>query len=68
MDADGMALMFWVGVAGIAVLVAAGGVEWLLSRPDRRWIKRLHELERARVDWQARVVASQCFYKQDDVR
>jgi hypothetical protein len=65
MDADGMALMFWVLVAMGVFLAAAGGVEWLLSRPDRRWIRRLRQLEAARCDWQARVIRDQCFYKGD---
>lgn len=67
MDADGVALMFWVFVGVAVMLVAAGGVEWLLSRPDRRWLRKLHELERARLDWSARCIESQCFYKRDDV-
>ena len=60
---DGFALMFWVAVGGLVLLVAAGGVEWLLSRPDRRWLKQLRQLERARVSWDARCVRDQCFYK-----
>jgi peptidoglycan/LPS O-acetylase OafA/YrhL len=62
MDADGMALAFWVCLGLFVLLVAAGGVEWFLTRPSRRWLRRLQELERARVDWQARVVREQCFY------
>lgn len=68
MDGDGMALMFWMLVAMFVFLVAAGGIEWLMSRPDRRWIRRLRELEAARCDWRARVVAGQCFYKQEGER
>lgn len=64
MDADGLALLFWVGLAGIAVLVAAGGLEWLLSRPDRRWLRRMRDLERARIDWAARCVRDQAFWKE----
>lgn len=63
MDGNGMALAFWICVGVFAFLVAAGGVEWLLTRPSRRWVRRLRELERARVSWQARVVADQCFFK-----
>ena len=63
MNADGLALLFWVFVAIAVMLVAAGGVEWLLSRPDRRWLKQLRQLERARVSWDARCVRDQCFYK-----
>ena len=63
---DGFALMFWVAVGGLVLLVAAGGVEWLLSRPDRRWLKRLHDQERARTAWQSRVMIDQCFFKQED--
>ena len=48
MDGNGFALLFWVLVGLFAMLVAAGGVEWLLSRPDRRWLKRLHMIERGR--------------------
>lgn len=62
-DADGFALLFWFAVGGLVLLVAAGGLEVLLSRPSRRWIKRLHELERARIAWQARVVAEQHFWR-----
>jgi hypothetical protein len=58
-----MELLFWVFVGLFAFLVAAGGVEWILSRPDRSWVRRLHSLERARCDWQARVVASQNFWR-----
>jgi len=65
MDADGIALMFWVLVGMGVALVAAGGVEWLLSRPSRRWVRRLRQLERARTDWRSRVVASQAFFKED---
>lgn len=64
MDADGMALMFWVAVGGLVLLVLAGGLEWLFSRPDRRWIKQLRELEHARVAWQARVIRDQCFWRE----
>jgi hypothetical protein len=63
MDADGMALMFWVFVGMAVALVAAGGVEWLLSRPGRRWLRQLHQLERARVSWQAKVIADQHFWR-----
>ena len=63
MDADGFALAFWLGVGLLVFLVAAGAIERVLSRPDRRWVRRLHELERARCDWRARVVASQNFWK-----
>lgn len=63
MDADGLALMFWVAVGGLVLVVAAGGIERLLGRPDRRWIRRLQELERARCDWQARVIRDQSFFK-----
>jgi len=66
MDADGLALMFWVFVGMGVALIAAGGVEWILSRPDRRWLKRLHDQERARIAWQSRVILDQCFYKQED--
>lgn len=59
---DGLALMFWMAVIGIAALVAAGGVEWALSRPDRQWIRRLRALERARDDWRERVVSEQRFH------
>ena len=65
MDADGIALAFWLLLGLAAVLIAAGGVERLLSRPDRRWLKRLHELERARIAWQARCIENQCFYRSD---
>lgn len=60
-----MELMFWMGLLGIAILVAAGGVEWLLSRPSRRWLKRLRGIERARLDWQARCIENQCFYRSE---
>ena len=48
MDADGFALLFWVGLLGVVILVAAGAVEWALSRPDRRWIRRLRRIEAGR--------------------
>lgn len=64
MDADGMALMFWVFVGMAIALVAAGGIEWTLSRPDRRWIRRLQQLERAKLDWQARMIRDQCFWRE----
>jgi hypothetical protein len=64
-DPDGLALMIWVLLAIGVLLAAAGSVEWLLSRPSRRWIRKLRELERARLDWSARVIAGQCFWKQE---
>lgn len=48
MNADGFALLFWAGLAGFVILVIAGGIEWLLSRPSRQWIRRLHQIERGR--------------------
>lgn len=65
MDADGMALMFWVLLGLFAFLAAAGGIEWLMSRPDRRWIRRLREIEAARCDWRARCIENQCFYRSE---
>lgn len=62
---DGFALLFWFGLAAIVLLVAAGSLERIFTRPNRRWIRRLRELEAAKVDWAARIVASQCFYKQE---
>ena len=63
MDADGLALMVWLGLFGLVFGFAALAVEHLFNRPSRRWVRRLHELERARCDWRARVVASQNFWK-----
>ena len=65
MDADGIALVFWMAVLGLVILVAAGVVESALSRPSRGWIRRLRKLDRARVRWASMVVADQCFYKQE---
>jgi len=45
---DGLALLFWAGVAGLVILVAAGAVESFFSLPDRRWLKRLRSIERGR--------------------
>ena len=64
MDADGIALAFWLLLGLGAVLIAAGAVERVLSRPDRRWLKRLRELEHARIDWRARVIRDQCFWRE----
>lgn len=65
MDADGMALMFWAFLGLFVFLVAAGVIERLMSRPGRRWIRRLRELERARIAWQARCIENQCFYRSE---
>jgi hypothetical protein len=62
-DIDGIALAFWLFVGLAVFLVAAGGLEWLHSRPDRRWIRRLQRLERARVDWAARCIEQQSFWR-----
>jgi peptidoglycan/LPS O-acetylase OafA/YrhL len=61
MDADGFALLFWAGVAGLVIVVAAGGVEWLLSRPSRRWIRRLQRIQAGRARQEAEFIASNCF-------
>jgi hypothetical protein len=55
--------MFWVFVGLAVFLVAAGGVEWILSRPDRRWVRRLRSIERARADWAARCIEEQSFWR-----
>ena len=65
MDADGIALVFWMSVVGLVIVVLAGGIEAMLSRPSRRWIRRLREIERARARWAAMVIEDQCFYKQE---
>ena len=65
MDADGIALVFWMAVLGLVIVVLAGGIEAIFARPSRRWIRRLRDIERARARWAAMVVADQCFYKQD---
>ena len=63
MDADGIALAFWIFLALFCVLVGAGAIEWMLSRPSRRWLRRLRDIERARIDWQARVIQDQSFWR-----
>ena len=60
---DGIAMLFWAGLAGLVFLVAAGAVEWVLSRPSRAWVRRLRDLERARSDWRSRVVAGQTVWR-----
>ena len=52
----------------ILVIALAIFVPWLLAelaRPSRRWLRRLRGLERARLDWQARCIENQCFYRSD---
>lgn len=52
----------------ILVVLLACVVPWLaaeLARPSRRWLRRLHQQERARLDWQARCIENQCFYRSD---
>lgn len=47
-DADGIALAFWICVGLFVLLVAAGGIEWFLTRPSRTWLRRLRSLEAGR--------------------
>ena len=58
---------YWLAipVALLAAFVFAGWVEWVLSRPSRRWLKHLRDLERARVAWEASVIETQVFFKQE---
>lgn len=52
----------------ILVVILACVVPWLLAeltRPSRRWLKRLRGIERARLDWQARCIENQCFYRSE---
>lgn len=46
-------------------LLLLGGVciEIWINRP--RWLRRLHSQERARVAWQAKVIADQAFFKRE---
>lgn len=65
MNPDTLTQAFWSAsvVFGFLGFIAVVGlvVEWW----QRRDLRRIRELERARIDWQARVVESQCFYRQD---
>ena len=61
------AAFWWLALlTGFLVLlvVPAIVVEWLLSRPDRRWLRQIHDLEAARHDWRARVIRDQCFWRE----
>lgn len=62
MDPDGLALMLIFALLGLGFLAVAWLVE---SGPCRRWIRRLEELERARVTWEARMVADQHFWREN---
>ena len=51
----------------IVVIVLAIFVPWLvaeLTPPSRRWLRRLHAIERARLDWRARVIRDQCYWRE----
>lgn len=58
---------YWLAILVVILgaFVFAGWVEWILSRPSRRWLKHLRDVERARVAWAARVIETQVFWKQE---
>lgn len=45
---DGVALMLWVLLGVLALLAAAGGIEWMLSRPSREWLRSIRRGEVSR--------------------
>jgi hypothetical protein len=52
------------------ILLTGAGAGFALYRARRRdWLRDLDARRQARLDWQASVIESQCFYKHDaDVR
>lgn len=53
----------WLLFVVIACVIVAV-ITLVADAVSRRWIRRLQHLERARLDWQARVIESQAFWRQ----
>lgn len=47
---------------GSMVILGIAVIAWPRTA-NRKWVRRLRDLERARIDWQARVIQDQAFWR-----